>query len=150
MDIPEDSATNASVSGIRVWCPEPLLAAAAARAAAAAADAGVCAASPELMHHLRTGLQEELGNPRGTINKQVGWCCCLQALCCLVEVCMLAGHFGSSCKDQLLRLKHILRTSTALQQLHPAAAAVCIALTREELSSVIKTHYVWLPAVRVV
>ncbi|WIA41937.1 hypothetical protein OEZ86_009248 [Tetradesmus obliquus] len=73
MDIPEDSATNASVSGIRVWCPEPLLAAAAARAAAAAADAGVCAASPELMHHLRTGLQEELGNPRGTINKQFEW-----------------------------------------------------------------------------
>lgn len=73
MDIPEDSATNASVSGIRVWCPEPLLAAAAARAAAAAADAGVCAASPELMHHLRTGLQEELGNPQGTINKQFEW-----------------------------------------------------------------------------
>jgi hypothetical protein len=72
LDIPESSATNASVSGIRVWCAEPLLAAAAARLAAAATDAGVCPASPELMHHLRTGLQEELSNPRGTINKQVG------------------------------------------------------------------------------
>jgi hypothetical protein len=71
LDIPEDSATNASVSGIRVWCAEPLLVAAAARLAAAAADAAVCPASPELMHRLRTGLQEELSNPRGRINQQV-------------------------------------------------------------------------------
>jgi hypothetical protein len=75
MDIPEDSATNASVSGIRVWCPEALLSAAAARLTAAAADAGVCPASPELMHHLRIGLQEELNNPRGKINQQVGGRC---------------------------------------------------------------------------
>jgi hypothetical protein len=99
MDIPEDSATNASVSGIRVWCPEPMLAAAAARVAAAVADAGVCPASPELMHHLRTGLQEELSNPRGKINKQVGW----QALASIMFLIMLHAC-GSSCK----LLHHVL------------------------------------------
>eukprot|EP00775_Hariotina_reticulata_P009769 gene9769-9926_t len=57
LTIPRDSATNPSVWGIRTWVPDSVLAAADGRP------------TPELMHHLREGLNKQLKEPRGSINK---------------------------------------------------------------------------------
>lgn len=55
-----------------MWCEEAQLAAAAAAVAAASEQGSRSLSSvPELMRHLRLGLQQELNNSKGIINRQV-------------------------------------------------------------------------------
>jgi hypothetical protein len=59
MSISKDSASNASVWGIRTWVPLELLAAAQG------------APTPALMYCLRHGLNRQLRDADGSINRQV-------------------------------------------------------------------------------